>query len=83
MEIYKDDLIHYMCPLARQNSFFVPEVCLTEKKEEESDEDGRTDVTGKDHLSPWSWHHRYSRSRDLILVPQVQQITSATVAVYY
>lgn len=52
MEICKGDLIHYMCPLARQNSFFVPEVRLKEKREEESDGDG----TGTHSLSGLPTH---------------------------
>ncbi|XP_063072167.1 testis-expressed protein 264 homolog [Engraulis encrasicolus] len=77
MEIYKDDLIHYMCPLARQNSFFVPEVCLTEKKEEESDEDGRTDVTGGDSNSESSYFSRGvpSDSRETSLAPSLAPST--------
>ncbi|XP_045153510.1 testis-expressed protein 264 isoform X1 [Echinops telfairi] len=32
MEIYQQDQIHFMCPLARQGDFYVPEVKETERK---------------------------------------------------
>ncbi|XP_041944994.1 testis-expressed protein 264 [Alosa sapidissima] len=66
MEICKDDIIHYVCPLARQNSFFVPEMCLMEK-EEESDEDG----TGGDSNSESSYASRAvpTESRESSLAP--------------
>ncbi|XP_012688572.2 testis-expressed protein 264 homolog [Clupea harengus] len=71
MEFYKDDVIHYMCPLSRQNSFFVPEVRLVEKKEEGSDDDGSTDVTGGDSNSESSYGSRAvpTESRETSLAP--------------
>lgn len=49
IEIYKGDLIHYMCPLENQLSFFVPEYSRkqTEKEEEtESEKDADDTHTG-------------------------------------
>ncbi|XP_062401718.1 testis-expressed protein 264 [Sardina pilchardus] len=67
MEICKGDVIQYMCPLARQNSFFVPETRLTEKKEEESDDEG----TGGDSNSESSYasHAVPTESRESSLAP--------------
>lgn len=42
-------MTHYMVPLSRQTDFFVPEMreeAKTEVKEEDSDEDRGTDITG-------------------------------------
>uniref|UniRef100_A0A3B3ZP27 Uncharacterized protein n=1 Tax=Periophthalmus magnuspinnatus TaxID=409849 RepID=A0A3B3ZP27_9GOBI len=49
IEICSSDSIHYMVPLSRQTDFFVPEVKeepRTDVKEEDSDEDRGTDITG-------------------------------------
>ncbi|KAL0599939.1 Testis-expressed protein 264 [Plecturocebus cupreus] len=32
LEIYQQDQIHFICPLARQGDFYVPEVKETERK---------------------------------------------------
>ncbi|XP_028854263.1 testis-expressed protein 264 [Denticeps clupeoides] len=71
MEIYAENAIHYVCPLARQNSFLVPEVRQAEKREDESDEDRRTDVTGADSNSESSYksHDVQSESRETSLAP--------------
>uniref|UniRef100_A0A673FRX3 Testis expressed 264, ER-phagy receptor n=1 Tax=Sinocyclocheilus rhinocerous TaxID=307959 RepID=A0A673FRX3_9TELE len=49
LEIYKGGMIHYMGPLARQGDFYVPEVREAQRwlLGKESEEDGRTDITGK------------------------------------
>ncbi|XP_076870485.1 testis-expressed protein 264 [Brachyhypopomus gauderio] len=44
LEICKGDVIHYMCPLEDQKSFFVPEMIEKETKENEDDET-HTNVT--------------------------------------
>ncbi|XP_030633062.1 testis-expressed protein 264 [Chanos chanos] len=65
LEIYKGDLIHYMSPLARQGDFYVPEVRQAESRltgEEESEEDGRTDITGADSNSECSSMSRLASS---------------------
>lgn len=49
IEICGSDVINYMVPLSRQTDFFVPEMkeeAKTEVKEEDSDEDRGTDITG-------------------------------------
>ncbi|XP_072521607.1 testis-expressed protein 264 [Salminus brasiliensis] len=69
LEIYRGQLIHYMSPLARQGDFDVPEVRQVPKRPrdgEESEEDGRTDITGADSYSECSSmsHLLPSDSRD-------------------
>lgn len=52
LEIYRSRLIYYMSPLARQGDFYVPEVQKAPKRQqegEESEEDRRTDITGRLH----------------------------------
>lgn len=54
IEISTSDLINYMVPLSRQTDFFVPEMIeelKTDTKEEDSDEDRGTDITGADSHS--------------------------------
>lgn len=49
IEICGSDVINYMVPLSRQTDFFVPEMkeeVKTDVKEEDSDEDRGTDITG-------------------------------------
>ncbi|XP_006892329.1 PREDICTED: testis-expressed sequence 264 protein isoform X2 [Elephantulus edwardii] len=50
LEIYQQDQIHFMCPLARQGDFYVPEVKETERKSRGSLEadDTMVDDTGAD-----------------------------------
>lgn len=51
LEIYKGDKIYFICPLARQGDFYVPEMKELEKKNRaaaaavETDDD-QTDITG-------------------------------------
>ncbi|KAM4612637.1 testis-expressed protein 264 [Polymixia lowei] len=54
IEICKSDLTEYMFPLSRQTDFFVPEMreeVKTDVKEDDSDEDRGTDITGADSHS--------------------------------
>uniref|UniRef100_A0A1A7WC08 Testis expressed 264 n=1 Tax=Iconisemion striatum TaxID=60296 RepID=A0A1A7WC08_9TELE len=54
IEIYGSDVINYMVPLSRQTDFFVPETkeeLKPDVKEEDSDEDRGTDITGADSHS--------------------------------
>ncbi|KAM9410729.1 testis-expressed protein 264 homolog [Pholidichthys leucotaenia] len=54
IEICTSDIIKYMVPLSRQTDFFVPEMkeeARTEVKEDDSDEDRGTDITGADSHS--------------------------------
>ncbi|XP_013864503.1 testis-expressed sequence 264 protein [Austrofundulus limnaeus] len=54
IEIYRSDVINYMVPLSLQTEFFVPEMLDETKpdvKEEDSDEDRGTDITGADSHS--------------------------------
>ncbi|XP_012719297.2 testis-expressed protein 264 [Fundulus heteroclitus] len=54
LEIYHSDVINYMVPLSHQTDFFVPEMTeepKAEVKDEDSDEDRGTDITGADSHS--------------------------------
>ncbi|KAM4740889.1 testis-expressed protein 264 [Anableps anableps] len=54
IEISHSDVINYMVPLCRQMDFFVPEFTeqlKTDVKDEDSDEDRGTDITGADSHS--------------------------------
>nr|XP_056721796.1 testis-expressed protein 264 [Euleptes europaea] len=54
MEIYKGDKIYFICPLARQGDFYVPEMKELEKKSRAAaaeTEDAQTDITGAETLS--------------------------------
>ncbi|KAM3620671.1 uncharacterized protein V6R79_000306 [Siganus canaliculatus] len=54
IEVCGEDVINYMVPLSRQTDFFVPEMTeevKTDVKEEDSDEDRGTDITGADSHS--------------------------------
>ncbi|KAM6160008.1 testis-expressed protein 264 isoform 2-T4 [Erethizon dorsatum] len=56
LEIYQQDQIHFMCPLARQGDFYVPEVKETERKCRGLVEasDTQVDGTGADTMSDTS-----------------------------
>uniref|UniRef100_A0A2K6TQF6 Testis expressed 264, ER-phagy receptor n=1 Tax=Saimiri boliviensis boliviensis TaxID=39432 RepID=A0A2K6TQF6_SAIBB len=56
LEIYQQDQIHFMCPLARQGDFYVPEVKETERKWRGLAEavDAQVDGTGADTMSDTS-----------------------------
>ncbi|KAF7693444.1 hypothetical protein HF521_008760 [Silurus meridionalis] len=69
LEIYRNRLIYYMSPLARQGDFYVPEVQKAPKRQEEweeSEEDRQTDITGADSHRECSSSSRrlQSHSRD-------------------
>lgn len=54
IEIYRSDVINYMVPLSHQMDFFVPEMkeeVKTDVREEDSDEDRGTDITGNTHVT--------------------------------
>nr|XP_035135519.2 testis-expressed protein 264-like [Callithrix jacchus] len=53
LEIYQQDQIHFMCPLARQGDFYVPEAKETEQKWRGLAEaiDAQVDGTGADMMS--------------------------------
>lgn len=49
LEIYKEDRIYFVCPLARQGDFYVPEMKELERKSRAvaaEAEDAQTDITG-------------------------------------
>lgn len=49
IEIYKQDRIYFVCPLARQGDFYVPEMKELERKSRAAaavSEDAQTDITG-------------------------------------
>lgn len=49
IEIYKQDCIYFVCPLARQGDFYVPEMKELERKSRAAAavaEDAQTDITG-------------------------------------
>lgn len=56
MEIYKGDQIYFICPLARQGDFYVPEMKELEKKSRAAleTEDAQSDITGAETLSDTS-----------------------------
>uniref|UniRef100_A0A8C0IV28 Testis expressed 264, ER-phagy receptor n=1 Tax=Chelonoidis abingdonii TaxID=106734 RepID=A0A8C0IV28_CHEAB len=55
LEIYKGDCIYFVCPLARQGDFYVPEMKEMERKSRVAEaEDAQTDITGADTLSETS-----------------------------
>uniref|UniRef100_A0A8B9T1G8 Testis expressed 264, ER-phagy receptor n=1 Tax=Anas platyrhynchos TaxID=8839 RepID=A0A8B9T1G8_ANAPL len=54
LEIYKEDRIYFVCPLARQGDFYVPEMKELERKSRAvaaEAEDAQTDITGADTMS--------------------------------
>ncbi|KFR02823.1 Testis-expressed sequence 264 protein [Opisthocomus hoazin] len=57
IEIYKEDRIYFVCPLARQGDFYVPEMKELERKSRAAaveGEDAQTDITGADTMSETS-----------------------------
>ncbi|XP_046881886.1 testis-expressed protein 264 isoform X1 [Hypomesus transpacificus] len=57
LEIYRQDVIHYMSPLARQGDFYVPEVRQVEMRlssGNNSEDDRSSDITGADSNSEYS-----------------------------
>ncbi|KAJ7316711.1 hypothetical protein JRQ81_002873 [Phrynocephalus forsythii] len=56
LEIYKGDKIYFVCPLARQGDFYVPEMKELEEKSRAAAEieDAQTDITGADTLTETS-----------------------------
>ncbi|KAI2659060.1 Testis-expressed protein 264 [Labeo rohita] len=80
LEIYKGGMIHYMGPLARQGDFYVPEVREAQRwlLGKESEEDGRTDITGADSHSERSSMSRLppSESRDTSPAPSTTRAHS-------
>nr|XP_009671396.1 PREDICTED: testis-expressed sequence 264 protein-like [Struthio camelus australis] len=57
LEIYKEDRIYFVCPLARQGDFYVPEMKELERKSRAvaaEAEDAQTDITGADTMSETS-----------------------------
>ncbi|XP_034541166.1 testis-expressed protein 264 [Notolabrus celidotus] len=55
LEIYREGLIHFMVPLARQGDFYVPEVCRVERRPSEQEElNSDSDVSGADSNSEYS-----------------------------
>ncbi|XP_037761258.1 testis-expressed protein 264 [Chelonia mydas] len=55
LEIYKGDRIYFVCPLARQGDFYVPEIKEMEWKSRAAEtDDAQTDITGADTLSETS-----------------------------
>lgn len=54
LEIYREGLIHFMAPLARQGDFYVPEVCRVEQGPSEEELHSDSDVSGADSNSEYS-----------------------------
>ncbi|KFW62462.1 Testis-expressed sequence 264 protein [Pygoscelis adeliae] len=57
IEIYKEDRIYFVCPLARQGDFYVPEMKELERQSRAAAaeaEDAQTDITGADTMSETS-----------------------------
>lgn len=62
LEIYQQDQIYFMCPLARQGDFYVPEVKETERKSRGPAEasDTQMDGTGMEGGACGLWSRRLS-----------------------
>ncbi|XP_067855109.1 testis-expressed protein 264 homolog [Heptranchias perlo] len=74
LEIYRRDLIYYICPLARQSDFYVPELKEADKKQKEEEaDDARTDMSGADSCSDNSsvTYEAYTESRETSLAASV------------
>lgn len=54
LEIYREGLIHFIAPLARQGDFYVPEVCRVEQRQSEEELHSDSDVSGADSNSEYS-----------------------------
>ncbi|GCC38650.1 hypothetical protein chiPu_0017165 [Chiloscyllium punctatum] len=66
LEIYRGDVIYYMCPLARQGDFYVPELKEADKKQKEEEGDDALTDTGVDSFSEKSsvTYEAYTESRE-------------------
>ncbi|XP_072438852.1 testis-expressed protein 264 [Chiloscyllium punctatum] len=66
LEIYRGDMIYYMCPLARQGDFYVPELKEADKKQKEEEGDDALTDTGVDSFSEKSsvTYEAYTESRE-------------------
>eukprot|EP00062_Callorhinchus_milii_P006341 gi/632946729/ref/XP_007888702.1/ PREDICTED: testis-expressed sequence 264 protein [Callorhinchus milii] len=78
LEIYRGDVIYYVCPLARQGDFYVPELKQAERKAKEEEGDGQTDITGADSFSDNSSvsYTDRSESRETSMAPSVAPFLS-------
>lgn len=66
IEIYKEDRIYFVCPLARQGDFYVPEMKELERKSRAAAaeaEDAQTDITGIHGLCTGSVFDRHQPSQ--------------------
>ncbi|XP_043443400.1 testis-expressed protein 264 isoform X1 [Prionailurus bengalensis] len=68
LEIYQQDQIYFMCPLARQGDFYVPEVKETERKSRGPAEATDAQMDGTD-----TWIHVDVDSHMLPLATQIQR----------
>ncbi|XP_038666760.1 testis-expressed protein 264 homolog isoform X2 [Scyliorhinus canicula] len=73
LEIYRGDLIYFMCPLARQGDFYVPELKEADKKQKEEEGDDALTDTGGDSFSDNSsvTYEAYTESRETSLAKSV------------
>lgn len=75
LEIYKEDRIYFVCPLARQGDFYVPEMKELERKSRAvaaEAEDAQTDITGtvaRVLLWPAAAHLKWGVLRRVLPVP--------------
>ncbi|XP_051874844.1 testis-expressed protein 264 homolog isoform X2 [Pristis pectinata] len=68
LEIYRGELIYYICPLARQSDFYVPELKEADKKQkEEAAGDACTDVADSFSDSSSVTYEAYTESRETSL----------------
>lgn len=68
LEIYRGELIYYVCPLARQSDFYVPELKEANKtKNEEEADDSCTDVADSFSDSSSVTYEAYRESRETSL----------------
>ncbi|XP_041048240.1 testis-expressed protein 264 homolog [Carcharodon carcharias] len=73
LEIYRGDLIYFMCPLARQGDFYVPELKEADKKQKEEEADDAHTDAGADSFSDNSsvTYEAYTESRETSLAKSV------------
>ncbi|XP_059800524.1 testis-expressed protein 264 homolog [Hypanus sabinus] len=78
LEIYCGEIIYYVCPLARQSDFYVPEVKNADKKQKEEDtDDARTDLADSFSDSSSLTYEAFTESRETSLMLPVTPGTAS------
>ncbi|XP_048344660.1 testis-expressed protein 264 isoform X2 [Sphaerodactylus townsendi] len=83
MEIYKGDKIYFICPLARQGDFYVPEMKELEKKSRAAaeTEDAQTDITAQSSCNVFPQNSAHF-SEDTFVSIKALHITDVPVKLY-